>query len=807
MRNNTQLISRLKKLVLTSSLAVSCSWAADSFVIETIRVDGLQHLSAGAVFNLMSIREGDDFAESDSAKVIRGLYRSGIFSDVQVLRDGSNLIVKVAERPLISKIEIEGNQSVDTEKLTESFNEVGLEEGKQFKPSLVDQIEQELKRQYFAQGKYNVKVTTEVTELENNQVSISFDIAEGDPATIKRIKFIGNEIYGDDKLLDLFDLEENSWRFWSKKDRYSKQNLSGDLEKLKSLYMNNGYIDFNINSAQVAISSDKQSIYITINITEGEQYKVKEIKLAGELIIPAEDLFPSVLINPGDVFSRKMTSETTSALTKRLGREGYAFANVNMIPEIDDKGQEVSITFFVDPGKKVYVRRIDITGNSKTRDDVVRREIRQMESGWLNPAAVEVSKNRLNRLGYFKDVKVETPAVPGTTDQVDVKYGVTETPSGSFMAGLGFSGADGLILNASVTQNNIFGTGKRVGVSFNTSDVTTVYSLSFNDPYYTLDGISQGYSLSYRETDAAEANLANYFIDELSIGTNFGLPLSENNRLSMGFSYSSQKITPGQFSELVYALDDNGVLLRDADGFLVPALDPITGEQLVQVTRLDPPEVQSFIAEHGNRFDSYMWSTTWTRDTRNRALFPTWGGQHRAYFQVALPVFDGIEYFKLGLRHTLYFPIKEGWTYSLDARIDYGDGYGSSSSLPFYENFYAGGPQTMRGFADNKLGPKDFYDDALGGAFRVINRNDIYFPLPFSEGPSRSFRMSLFVDVGNVWETVDDFDYKDFRSSVGLSATWVSPMGPLTFNISRPWSEKVGDETEFFQFSIGAQFR
>jgi outer membrane protein insertion porin family len=634
-----------------------------------------------------------------------------------------------------------------------------------FNNSLLERIEQELTQIYFAQGKYGVAIESTVTPLERNRVALKIEIAEGQVAKIRQIRIIGNEDFEEDDLLDLFLLETPSlFSFFGDSDQYSKQKLAADIERLRSFYLDRGYLRFLINSTQVSISPDRRDVFITVNLTEGEPYTVSEVNLAGELMVPDEELTMLVLTRPGAVFSRRDATATSEALSNRLGDEGFAFANVNTVPEIDDETRQVAVTFFVDPGRRVYVRRIAMRGNNTTRDEVLRREMRQMERAWFSTSKVNRSRARLQQLGYFEQVTVETPAVAGSPDEVDVEYTVEETPSGNISIGAGFSQSQGVIFTLGLTQDNFFGTGKRVGLSFNNSDANTIYSFNYLNPYYTVDGISRGFGLFFRETDADELDITNASLDVYGGSVTFGIPLSESNRIRTTTEYKNTDISLGT--------------------------DPRS-------------DLVEFVEKEGNTFDTLTQSVTWSKDTRNQAIFPTRGGRQRITGEVALPVLD-LEYYKLGYEHTRYWPLNKTFTFSLDGDLAYGDGYGDSDELPPFEKYFAGGLNCVRGFEENSLGPRDpATDDPLGGNMRVCGRAEVLFPLPILD--EQSLRVSGFYDIGNVFDTIEDsFDVDDLRYSVGIGVTWLSPIGPLTFSYAEPLNDESGDKTESFQFRLGA---
>lgn len=740
--------------------------AFDPFVVEDIRIEGLQRVTAGTVFNYLPIEIGDRLDEKQAGEAIRALFKTGFFKDVRLEKDGDVLVVFVRERPSIASIDIEGNSAIETDKILEQLKSIGFAEGRVFNQGQLDSVQRELQKVYFSLGKYSAKIEPTVTPLERNRVGVSLDIEEGDVAKIKQINIVGNEDYPEDDLLDLFQLSTGGLlSFIYGDDQYSKQKLAGDLETLRSFYLDNGYINFNIESTQVSLTPDKEQVYITINISEGERFLVDDVKLAGDLVLEEDELFELLKIGSGDTFSRKKVTLTSEAISTRLGEDGYAFANVNAVPEIDDADKTVDLTFFIDPGKRVYVRRINIEGNTRTADEVVRRELRQLEGTWIDTSKVERSKDRLNRLGYFQDVNVETPPVPGTTDQVDVEYTVEEKPSGNFIAGAGFSQSQGLILSTSLSQENFLGSGKSVGVAFNNSDVNTVYSFSYDDPYWTIDGVSLGFSLFSRETDAREANVSDFTTDRLGGTLRFGVPINEYDRVQLGVGYENTSIDLGRF--------------------------PST-------------QITDFLDREGDDFNTWTLSAAWSRDSRNRALFPDRGVYQRFSGEVAMPGGD-LNYYKVSYRLDWYLPLSERFTMLLKGDVGYGDAYGDTSELPFFENFFAGGVRSVRGFEDNTLGPRDSQDEPLGGDFKVVGNAELLMPVPFAED-SESLRMSAFVDAGNVFGPGEDFDSERLRVSTGVGVTWLSPLGALTFSFAEPLNEEDGDEVQSFQFTFGQTF-
>ncbi len=741
----------------------------ESFTIEDIRIEGLQRISAGTVFNSLPVKVGDAFTGSKSAAAIRALFRTGLFKDVRLEQQGNTLVVSVDERPAISAIQISGNDDIGTEDLLKALKAIGLSEGRVFNRQVLEKVEQELLRQYFSHGKYGVKLKSEVTTLTRNRVAIEIEISEGKAAKIKQINIVGNTIFTEEDLLEVFELgTSHLLSFYTKNDQYSKQKLSADLESLRSFYLDQGYVNFTVESTQVSITPSKKEIYITINIKEGAVFVLEEVKLSGKLIVDPDELIALVKVGPGDIFSRKLATETSTGISDRLGHEGYVFANVNMVPDIDQQRKTVKLTFFVDPGKRVYVRRINMIGNTRTRDEVLRREMRQMEAASASTAKIERSKTRLNRLGFFEEVNVETPAVPGAADQIDVNYSVVEKPSGNISAGFGFSQTQGLIFNASVTQDNVFGSGKRVNFAFNNSEVSTVYRIGFFDTYYTTDGISRGFNIGYTETDAEAANISNYFTDVTNAGLNFGIPLSEYTRLQANVDIKRTTLTTG-----------------------TDVADKIT----------------DFVDAEGDSFNTLSFALGWSHDTLNRAIFATEGGRRSVSALITVPGLD-LEYYKINYSQQHYFPLAKDLVLFLHGEVAYGDGYGDTEDLPFFEHYFAGGVQSVRGFEDNTLGPKKTVggverDNAIGGDTKLVGGVSVFFPVPFLED-NKSLRLGTFFDFGNVYDS--GFDLGDLRYSAGLSAQWLSPFGALTVSVAQPFNESDDDEVQNFQFSFGSGF-
>lgn len=811
----------MKRFILSNLFAIglftaSSVWGLQEFTIEDIRVEGLQRISAGTVFNYLPVKVGDQFDQRTSVESIKALFRTGFFKDVRLDSDGHTLVVIVEERPSIASVKIEGNKDIGSDDLKKALRGVGLSEGKVFDRAILDKVEQELRRQYYSRGKYGLTIDSSVTELPRNRVDVDIKISEGKAAKIKQINVVGNNTFEDSKLLEEFELSTPNLLSWyTKNDQYSKQKLSADLERLRSYYLDRGYINFQIESTQVSITPDKKEIYITVNVKEGEVYKVNEVKVAGKLIVSPAEITPLVKIGPTDTFSRKLATETSKAISDRLGDDGYIFSNVNMVPDVNEARKTVDMTFFVDPGKQVYVRRIGFRGNTKTRDEVLRREMRQMEAAWASNSKIERSKTRLERLGYFQDVNVETPAVAGTSDQIDLNYSVTEKPSGNIMAGVGFSQLQGIIFNANITQDNVFGSGKRVSFNFNNSQLNTVYQIGYFNPYLTLDGISGGFDIAYRKMNAYYVNLANYSTDTFVAGGNIGVPLGEFDslRFNLDFNNTKLKTSSNSSQEVIDFVNQNSGTINS----------PIIGET--------PNYLQ---ATNASQTYNYLpLSIGYLHDTLNRAIFPTSGGAQRVSVlgTIPLPGNQTINFYKASIKTQHYFPIAKDLTLFLQGEVAYGDGYSGTDGLPFFENYYGGGPQSVRGFYPSSLGPRTTPnsqglggDLSLGGSSKLIGTAELQFPVPFLT-ETKNIRLGLFMDVGNVYcglfelpgpgkdaaypyntdcyaQTKGDF----VRYSGGLAARWLSPFGNIGISFAEPFNTVSGDRTQRFQFTFGTGF-
>ncbi len=755
--------------------------AFDAFVVEDIRVDGLQRISPGTVFSYLPVKVGETMDKERASASIRALFKTAFFEDVRLQREGNVLVVSVRERPAIATVTFVGNDDIPTEQLTESLKAVGLAEGRVFDRAILSRVEQELLRQYFSRGKYGVKIKTIVTPLERNRVGIGVDISEGKAARIKEIRIVGNTSFDDDDLLDRFELGTTGlFSFFTRNDQYSKPKLAGDLENLRSFYLDRGYLNFSINSTQVSLTPNKRDVYVTINIAEGEQYRVKEVLLGGDLVVPEEELLPLIGIPPDSIFSRRSVTDASALINDRLGNDGYAFSNVNAIPDVDEDKREVTLTFFVDPGKRVYVRQVNFTGNRKTRDEVLRREMRQLEAAPYDDEKVKLSQTRLRRLGYFESVDVETPVVPGTADQVDLEVEVVEKASGNILAGVGFSQADGVILNGSISQENFLGTGKFMNLALSTSSVNRIATIGYENPYWTIDGISRGFNLFYRKTDAGEANVADYSIDRLGGNVTFGVPLNETDRLRFTFGLENQDVnttseTPDEYARY---LVDNSLVANP--------------ERCLE----DPRDCET------SKHNLGKIGISWARDSRDRAVLPTDGWVQRA--SVSIVPWGDVKYYTVKYRTKWYYPIwDERFIFIARTDLAWGDNMGDTTALPFWEHFYAGGVRSVRGYKDNTLGPKDEQNDAIGGNFRAVGGVDLTLPiLP----DNKAVRFSAFADMGNVFSTDKDVKLDGFRYSAGVGVDWLSPIGALYVSLAYPINPDQNDEVQYFQFSLGQNF-
>ncbi|MFI4902084.1 MAG: outer membrane protein assembly factor BamA [Burkholderiales bacterium] len=748
---------------LVAPWLASLAFAVEPFVVRDIRVEGVQRTEAGTIFSYLPIKSGDRVDDQKISDAVKALYATGFFRDVRLERQGDVLVVIVQERPTISSLTFVGNKEFDTDTIKKALREIGVSESRIFDRSALDRAEQELKRQYVSRGLYGASVQTTVTPQERNRVAINFTITEGDPAKIARINIIGNKSYTLAQLRDEMKLTTPGWLTWyTKDDQYSKQKLSADLESLRSFYQNRGYLEFSIDSTQVSITPDKDDIYITINITEGEKYTVSDVELAGDLVVPHDELARLVQLKAGDTFSRAKQQATTKAISDRLGAEGYAFANVSAVPEVDKQKHTVAYTLYVDPGRRVYVRRINIIGNARTRDEVIRREARQLEGAWFDSQRIDRSKVRIKRLGYFDDVNVETQPVAGSNDQVDLEFSVTERTTGNLLAGVGYSTSDGVVFSASVSQQNVLGTGNALAVGINTSKINRTISGVYTDPYWTVDGVSRTIELYQKNIDPTSLAVSNYESSTLGAALSFGVPISESDSINLGGRVEHTKIT--LFAE-------------------------------------SPPAYIQYVNEFGAVTNSYILTAGWSRDTRDDILYPNEGRLQSFSLEVGLPL-TNTAYYKAEYVNQWFWPIWSPAILMLRGNVGYADGY-SGDPLPFFKAFYAGGVGSVRGYEQSSLGPRDVFGNSLGGKRKIVGNAELFYPLVKGD---RAVRASVFADLGQIYANGDQPDFESFRFSAGVGVAWNSPIGPLKFSYAIPLQSKPGDRLQRFQFQVGTVF-
>lgn len=758
-----------KRLLIALVMCSLCAlWsvaalAFQPFVVKDIRVEGLQRIEPGTVFSYLPVKVGSTFNDEKAQEAIRALYATGFFKNVQLSEQGDVLVVIVQERPAIADVDFSGNKEFDTKALKHVMAENGLAPGRIFDRAVLDTAKQELERQYLTHGYYAAQVQTTVTPLERNRVAINFTIKEGGVAKIKQINIVGAHAFGEERLVDLFTLRPPGWLTWyTKDDQYSKEKLAGDLETLRSFYLDRGYLDFRIDSTQVSITPDKLHIYITVNITEGHKYTVSGVTLGGKMPFPKKRFEKLVKLKAGDVFSREKLTETTKAITDLLGNYGYAFANANAIPDINKAKHTVAFSILIDPGRRVYVRRINIAGNTRTRDEVIRREMRQLEGAYYDAAKIQLSKRRIDRTGYFNDVTVQTVPVANSSDQVDVDFHVQEKPTGALLAGIGYSNVDKVILQGSITQSNIFGTGKYLSAQVSTGSVNRTVSLSYNNPYYTVNGVSRGFDVYSRKVDASALTIGPYTTDAVGGGVKYGYPISEHD--SLLFGVNAEHVTLGVF--------------------------PTSPQQYID-----------FVNQFGTTYSYGSVSTGWQRDTRDSAILPT-NGEHT---NVGLEVAGGkLDYYKLSLGTRWYRPLTSTYTFSTALNLGYAHGL-SGKPVPFFKNYYAGGADSVRGYSAYSLGPRDSLGNALGGTREVTGSVELLFPVPGAR-KDKTLRLSAFIDGGQVYGQGERMTLSDLRYSAGLGLSWSSPFGPLRLSYAIPLNNKPGDNIQRLQFTFGYGF-
>ena len=792
-----------------------------AFTVGDIRVEGLQRVTEGSVYNYLPINIGDTLSPQRIREAVRALYDTGFFRDVELRRDGSTLIVVVNERPTIESFEVDGNKDIKDEDLNKSLKNVGLAQGKTFDRSVLEDVKSFLQDQYGARGKYAAKITTNVEEVPGNRVKIKIDIVEGKRAKIRQINLVGNETFKEDDILDTFELKTpNLLSFYKQDDRYSRESLQGDLEKLRSFYMDRGYANFEVESTQVAIAPEKDDIFITVNVNEGEVHKIKEVKLAGTFVVPEALLKRYVLVQPGDTFSRKVITATQELLQNRLGEDGFAFAKVEPVPTTvgDPANKELSLTFFVDPGNRVYVRHIAFNGVSKINDEVLRREMRQLEGGWLSNTALDRSKQRLERLPYIKKVESETKPVAGSADLVDVTYDIEEGPSAQLGGGIGYSESQSFILSGNYADANFLGTGRRVSLDLNSGRYSKVYGLSVTEPYFTPDGIGLSANVSYRDQTQFVADSSDFSSETIGAGLDIGIPISENQGMRMGLSYQKSSLLTTSSGSARQATE--WVRLNGKPNERCVS---VAGNQYVEVDCLNPTSPIQ-LAFFGTDYDAVEFNLSWNYDSRNRSLFADRGQRHSFGVAYTLPGVSDVEYYVANYEFVKYVPLFGRFTLQLGADVAFGMDIGDTTALPPYRQFYGGGPETVRGYRESRLGPKDDFGRPFGGNLKVTSRAEVLIPLP--QKFETSARLSLFYDVGNIFSTGNrhdfrgrngapveyEFEYDKLKHSTGLAVQWLAPLGVFRFSYAIPLNAYGGDsviypdEVEKFQFSVGQAF-
>ena len=759
-----------------AALLLSTSVNAADFAVDDIRIEGLQQVEPGIVFRNFPILRGDQVDDRRLNEATKDLFDSGYFDDVELLRDGDVLVVRVKERPSIALIRLEGNDLIKEEQLRAALKRSGLDEGSIFKRSALDQIRLELLKVYNEAGRYTAQVNSEIEELSTNRVALNISIKEGKSAVIEKVSIIGNKQFSDEELLPLFDLSvTNAFSWWTDNDKYAREKLSADIERLRSFYLDRGYMQFEVTSTDVSISPDQKQVYLTINVSEGAQFYLKSVEITGNLAVPKEQLEQHLQVAAGELFNRKMIVESNDLIQRELGNSGYLSARSNAIPEVDGK-DSVKLKFYVEPGKLTSIRRIEIRGNSMTADEVIRRELPQMEGAIASADLIEKSKSRLNRTGFFSKVNVVSKPVPGSDDQVDLEFTVEEQQLGQIAAGIGYSSADGILFDLSLQQDNFLGSGKQFGFAFSNSQVLTEYSFNFNDPYYTLDGVGRGYKAYYRQRDFAASDVSNYNTNEVGGSINFGYPIDEFQRITLGLGVDKTDVNV-----------NTGVTL--------------------------PAVITDFTTASGSSYLTYNVTARWKNNHLNNGFFPTEGFLHDVTADVAVPGGD-ISYFKTTYNGRYYKPLNrdQTWVVGLKTRDGYADAL-EGGAYPFFQNFFAGGLRTVRGYANNSLGPRDrVTGDTIGGNILVSGSAELIFPAPFID--NESIRGIAFLDAGNVYTTScggldncsSNINLDDLRLSAGVAMSWITAIGPLSISFGQALNAQTGDTTESVQFALGQTF-
>lgn len=759
-------MGRIKKIALLSLItAYSLSHinVASAFVVRKIRVQGLQRIPASTVLTYVPVKEGQDLDPAQSSEIIQALYKTGFFSDVNVGRQGDDLIIQVVERSVIGAIRISGNKEIKTADLLAGLKKEGIAEGLPYDTNLLDQMKKSLEQQYNAQGRYAAEVRTTVTNESENRVSVRIDITEGKVSKIKELHITGNKAFSERKLLgQLSSGKTRPWSFFTNSDQYVKEKLDSDLDALKAFYMDRGYLKMKVVSTNTTMSPDKKKVNINIVIEEGPIFKVSGVDITGETYGQKANLQKLVRIKPGQVFSRKAVIASRELIDKLLSAQGYALAQVDLIPDVNEQNNTVFIRFNINPGKRVYVRRINFVGNVKTTDEVLRRELRQMEGAMYSSVNVEESKRRLSNLGYLQNVQVRAVPCPETPNIVDLEYSVTETSSATANFQVGFSDAYGLLYGANFNQTNFLGTGRLVSAKFEANDASTNISLTYFNPYYTMSGIGRGFTAYTQYADPGKVGITPFRMDTYGLAMNYVIPITEYSTLSLALGYDN-----------IHIFINGGA----------------------------SQEIQTFVREHGNRFDQFKTTLGWSRSTYDRAIFPTCGWKQFFGIEVGLPIaHNSLDYYKFSYNTGYYHPIIGNFIFHARAQLGYGNGYGNTGTLPFFKNYYAGGIDSVRGYDDNTLGPRDSNFNPIGGNILTVGSVSLIFPNPFPD----QLRTSLFVDGGNVFH--NDIDFGEIRTAAGIQFEWISPMGPIHFSFAKAINPGKYDETKVFQFSLGASF-
>lgn len=773
----------LALLVLTSIISAPGFSAPQTFTVRHIQIEGLQRVSESTVYNYLPIKMGETFDDTGSARIISALYKTGFFHNIHLAKQGNILIIKVEERPTIGTISVTGNKDIPTDKLNEILKSVGVVEGRVFDKAVLDKMQQSLQSEYYGRGKYNATVQVSSKPLPRNRVAVNLSISEGVASKIKDIRIIGNQLFSKKELLNQFILSTGGLlSFFTQDNQYSKQKLDTSLDNLRSYYMDRGYIKFSIDSTQVSLSPNRKDVYITVKITEGAHYTIGNYKITGDQLDYADALKKCVTLVPGEEFSRKKVMQINEEMGKTLGAKGYLNANIDAVPEINEEAKQVSIIFHVVPGKRIYVNQINFVGNAKTADEVFRREMRQFEGSIASIEKIKSSERRLRLLPYVKEVKVDTKPTPGTDDQVDLDVDVQEASSASLNFQIGYSQRDKFLYSAGFNQLNFMGTGKSLGFQFSNSRFQRVITVDYNDPYYTADGISRGFSAYSRITRPGNIGLSNYSTDAHGATVYFGIPMNEDNRLNLGLGIDQTKLSLG----------------------------PQPAKQVTDfIGRFDPKKtLAQIIADGSKTFTQMIATTSWSRMGYDRSIFPTQGLSQFAGAEISIPLGrSSLRYYKLNYNARYFYPLWKDFIFTSSANLGYGGGYGSIAQLPFFKNYYAGGIDSVRGFETNRLGPRDSNNRAIGGNFLVAGSVGMILPQPLS---SDSFRTTAFIDAGNVFDTKakinGENNHGGIKFSAGVSLEWRSFVGPLVFSIARPLHKKPGDDLEFFQFSVSSLF-